>query len=491
MSRIVPDAQFVDEAVANLDAMDARLARFGPGADAQGVHAVFRHAHSVKGGAAAFGLDALAELMHLVESVLDGSRKSDALPDPSTTGLLREAVYAARQMLLDGGDADVMSTQDLAMQLRERAQVPEASAGARWRRITIRTHEAHAVSAAVTGLFSDIADLGELLSVRRGDGDEQVFEVRTVVGDDELLDLLAMHVERRNVAISAVLDSPTNARSQRVNQALVADTAVATVRVPAAQLRRLVQRARRLTDGGQPPLRRAARTATVSAAPDAMPAAADFGTWQSDVIALCRDLEQLASAPASTLFERVAPMLRRLSVRLHKQIEFAVRGGEVRVDRAVLQRLADPLMHLVRNACDHGIEAPEQRVLAGKSATGRIEVSAWREAGGIRISVRDDGAGLSRDNLLQAARALAIALPSSLDDKDVWQLVFAPGLSTTASISDVSGRGVGMDAVRRQIVDLKGEVSIMSAAGKGVCVTLSIPDDDIGQDPAFGPDAVG
>jgi two-component system chemotaxis sensor kinase CheA len=361
--------------------------------------------------------------------------------------------------------------QDLATRLHQQVQEPVRHREGRLRQITIRSAETDVVSAAVIGLFTDIAGLGELLSVDRGADGEQVFVVRTVAGDHELLDLLAMHVERRSVHIAAPADVMVP-MPVVVGRGAASQAVAASVRVDAGALRRLLLLARTLTRDS-----RASRVSVGREGP---------GQLQRSTEALCQGLEELCCAPASSLFERVPPLLERLSKQLDKQFALSLTGGDTRFERAVLQSLADPLIHLVRNACDHGIEPAQQRQAAGKPVAGRIDLSAWREPGRIRISVRDDGAGLSRDKVLHAARLRAIPVPDELDDDAVWQLVFAPGLSTAAGVSEVSGRGVGMDVVRSQVVAAGGDVSVTSSSGKGACVTMSIPDDG-----AMAPDAPG
>lgn len=462
---MLPDAIFLDEAIANLDAMDATLADFGSSDHLDAVHALFRHAHSIKGGASAFGLEAVVEIMHSIESSLDVARTSGVRPDSFTVGLLRDAVDAARHLLAGDGACDRSLAHDIAAQLRRRSHRPLAPRGGNLRRITIRSAETDVVSAAVIGFFTDIAGLGELLSVDSGAGGEQVFVVRTMVRDDELVDLLAMHVERANVLIAAVPDDPVFGKAIASGRVAGEGTDGASVRIDVDALQRLVLLARKLS--------------RAHAASGASGKGEERARWQKDLDVLCRGLEDLGRAPVSMLFGRIPQLLSRLSGQLGKQFELSVTGDDIRVDRAVLQRLADPLMHLVRNACDHGIEMAAQRMAAGKARAGQIGLSAWHEPGWVRISVRDDGAGLSREKLLNAARARAIPLPVGVDDQAVWQLVFAPGLSTAHTLSEVSGRGVGMDAVRRQVASIGGAVSITSSAGKGVCVTMSIPVDDM------------
>ncbi|MCZ4313701.1 ATP-binding protein [Comamonadaceae bacterium G21597-S1] len=469
-----PDSLFLDEAFASLDAMDLDVGRFDVDPDA--VNAVFRRAHSVKGGAAAFGLEAVAELMHQVESVLDGIRKSGVAPDSATSDLLREAVGAAREMLAGGSPLQDPRVQALMQRLRRQQDDAGALRGGRVRRIVIRSPETEVVFAAVTGLFADIAGLGELLSVENANADEQVFTVRTAAGDDELRDLLAMHMDLRCVTIGGSTGLPVRARATMASPAaeprdMPADTR-ATVRVDASELRRLVLLARDLAQD-------IASHAEGARGRDGSEAdqngKAGVGHWRSAAGSLHQGLESLASAPMSMVFEHVTAQIRRLSERLGKQFTLEARGDEVRIDRLVLQRLSDPLMHLVRNACDHGIERSDQRLALGKPVQGRIAISAWIEDGWLRIAVRDDGQGLSREQVMLAARQRGVPVAADMDDDQVWPLVFAPGLTTAAGVSDVSGRGVGMDAVRRQVVALGGDVTIASVAGQGACVTMAIP----------------
>lgn len=475
-----PDSLFLDEAFASLDAMDRDVGRFD--VDPEAVNAVFRRAHSVKGGAAAFGLEAVAELMHQVESVLDGIRKSGVAPDRATADLLREAVGAARELLAGGSPSQVPQMQALMQRLRRHEDDAGGFGAGRVRRIVVRSPETDVVSAAVTGLFADIAGLGELLSVENVNGDEQVFTVRTAAGDGELRDLLAMHMDLRCVTIggatgaTGVTGSPAGAPAAMASPAAESRNMPATmresVRVDAGELRRLVQLARELAQdiGGHA---EGARGRDGSGEGDK--GKAGVGHWRSAAGHLHQGLESLASAPMSMVFEHVSAQIRRLSERLGKPFTLEVQGEEVRIDRLVVQRLSDPLMHLVRNACDHGIERSDQRLALGKPAQGRIAISAWIEDGWLRIAVRDDGQGLSREQVMQAARQRGVPVSADWEDDKVWPLVFAPGLTTASGVSEVSGRGVGMDAVRRQIVALGGDVVIASVAGQGACVTMAIP----------------
>jgi len=180
--------------------------------------------------------------------------------------------------------------------------------------------------------------------------------------------------------------------------------------------------------------------------------------------------------PISTVFTRFPRLVRELSQRFGKEVEFKVSGEATEFDRGLIEKITDPLTHLVRNAIDHGIEAPERRMAAGKARSGTIWLSASQKGGSIVIEVRDDGAGLNRKRILERAAERGMRIDPSVTDEEVWQLIFDAGFSTAESVTDVSGRGVGMDVVRRNIQVLGGgKVVLASIEGAGTTVTVSVP----------------
>jgi two-component system, chemotaxis family, sensor kinase CheA len=192
-----------------------------------------------------------------------------------------------------------------------------------------------------------------------------------------------------------------------------------------------------------------------------------------------RDLQEsvmsIRMIPMSMVFSRFPRMLRDLAAKLGKQVNFVTVGDATELDKGLVEKITDPLTHLVRNSCDHGIETPAERLAKGKSETGTLTLSASHQGGTIVIEVRDDGKGLSRDKLLKKARERGIDAPDSMSDADVWGLIFAPGFSTADVVTDVSGRGVGMDVVKKNITSLGGTVEIDSAEGYGMSVKVRLP----------------
>ena len=192
-----------------------------------------------------------------------------------------------------------------------------------------------------------------------------------------------------------------------------------------------------------------------------------------------RDLQEsvmsIRMIPMSIVFNRFPRMLRELANRLGKKVDFVTKGEATELDKGMVEKITDPLTHLVRNSCDHGIETPEERLAKGKSAQGTISLSASHQGGSIVIEVRDDGRGLSREKLLSKARERGIDAPDSLSNTEVWNLIFEPGFSTAEAVTDVSGRGVGMDVVKRNIISLGGSVEVDSAEGHGMSVKVRLP----------------
>lgn len=192
-----------------------------------------------------------------------------------------------------------------------------------------------------------------------------------------------------------------------------------------------------------------------------------------------RDLQEsvmsIRMIPMSTVFSRFPRMLRDLAGKLGKKVDFVTQGEATELDKGLVEKITDPLTHLVRNSCDHGIELPAERLAHGKPEQGTITLSASHQGGSIVIEVRDDGRGLSRDKLINKARQRGIDAPDSMTDAEVWNLIFEPGFSTADVVTDVSGRGVGMDVVKKNIAAAGGTVEIESAAGCGMRVSVRLP----------------
>ncbi|MBT3134378.1 chemotaxis protein CheW [Alteromonas sp. ALT199] len=179
--------------------------------------------------------------------------------------------------------------------------------------------------------------------------------------------------------------------------------------------------------------------------------------------------------PLTATFNRFPRLVRDLAGKLGKQVELVLQGGSTEIDKSLIEKIVDPLTHLVRNSIDHGIEIPEKRTAAGKPEKGTVILSAEQKGGSIIISIIDDGGGLHRDKILDKARSNGLTVSDDMPDSEVWQLIFQPGFSTAEAITDVSGRGVGMDVVRRNIESIGGRIDIESSAGEGSAFFIHLP----------------
>jgi len=208
----------------------------------------------------------------------------------------------------------------------------------------------------------------------------------------------------------------------------------------------------------------------------------DFERLQERLQQLERNTRELQESvmsirmlPVSSVFSRFPRLVRDLAGKLNKQIELRTIGEGTEIDRGVIEKITDPLTHLIRNSVDHGIESIEERIAAGKPAKGLVTLTACHQGGSVVIEIKDDGRGLNREKLLAKAIERQVPVPENPTDQDIWQLIFAPGFSTAETVTDVSGRGVGMDVVRRNIEQLGGRVELSSMTGKGTTISIRLP----------------
>jgi len=184
----------------------------------------------------------------------------------------------------------------------------------------------------------------------------------------------------------------------------------------------------------------------------------------------------MRAQPVKTVFQRMPRLVRELSTKTGKNVRLEMSGENTEIDKTIIERLSDPLTHVIRNSVDHGIESPADRVAAGKNEIGTIRLSASHRGGRIVIEVKDDGAGINNERVLKKARERGLIDPNaSLSEDEISNLIFMPGFSTAEAISDISGRGVGMDVVRRNILDIGGRISLKSDPGRGLTMQLSLP----------------
>ena len=543
---------FFEEAGENLETLEQKLLTLDiENADDEELNAIFRCAHSVKGGAATFGFTDVAELTHQMETLLDKLRRHELAPNAAMVDVLLASGDALKAQLgrHQGNGQAAVDTSELLQSIRllVNGQAPAAAVRAAVTAATAAAPQAPAaaiprtqraleltvgpltdLSAAdnLVDLFKEITDLGTIEALDGGRGEEGLrrFKVLTTSTDDDLLDLFSFHIAREQVRLaplSAGYGFHANAPGAPAAEAARPDVGFGFFDdAPGAPGRAQPKPASDATSPVSAPVpvavapRAAAAKVEKAIAPEsstlrvsvekvdqlinlvgelvitqAMLAqnskGLDSGINQQMLSGLAdldrntRDLQEAVMSirmiPMSLVFNRFPRMLRDLAGKLGKKVELVQVGEATELDKGLVEKITDPLTHLVRNSCDHGIEMPAERLAKGKSEHGTVTLIASHQGGSIVIEVRDDGKGLNRDKLLSKARERGLEVADGMSDPDVFGLIFAPGFSTADEVTDVSGRGVGMDVVKRNITALGGTVEIDSAEGYGMTVRVRLP----------------
>lgn len=516
---------FFEEAAENLQRMEQLLLALDPAAvDDETLNAIFRVAHSIKGGAATFGFSEVAELSHEMETLLDRLRRHELAPTPPMVDvLLRGGDALWGQLSFRQGQApESPSTQALVADIRQLARLSSApaapepkpsvaqlpvrapvAAGQRELEVRIGPLEQGGAANHLHELFEEIPGLGEMRPLDFGEAVDGMrrFSVTTGCTDSELLDLFSFHVDRKLVHLSVLglgygfHEGNPGAPSEEVQRA-VANAALAPAPPPPAPVAAATR-----SGGAGASVDATTLRVSVDKVDQLINLVGELVITQAMLIQSSRALDPVAHQallssislvernsrdlqdavmsirmiPMSAVFSRFPRMLRDLSSKLGKQVELVTIGEATELDKGLVEKITDPLTHLVRNSCDHGIELPQVRTQSGKPPHGTITLSAWHQGGSVVIEVRDDGKGLSREKLLSKARERGLPAPDSLTDTQVWNLIFEPGFSTAEVVTDVSGRGVGMDVVKKNITGLGGRVEIDSAPGCGMSVKVRLP----------------
>lgn len=509
-------ATFFEESREGLEAMEAGLLSLEQGSrDGDLINSIFRAAHSIKGGSATFGFDAIAGLTHVLETLLDELRAGQRAVSPPAVDAMLASVDVLRALLAEaehGTPADPAAVQAIKDRLNavlSGQDAPAASAPA-----AAPTAEAEpdgwkigftpAPSLFMSGndplrILRELEHLGPLevaCRLERLPGFEQidpleaylawdlgligkvprsaVDDVFAWVVDDCELDIRPMQrdaVPVEAVAVAAQAAPATAAAAQPAAAAAANDAPETSIRVSVDKIDGLINLVGELVITQ-------AMLKQVSGVLD--PAQCERLFAGLDLLERnTRDLQEavigVRMLPVDAVFRRFPRLVRDLSARLGKQVRLRTIGEGTELDKGLIERIADPLVHLVRNSIDHGLEMPDVRAQAGKDETGTITLAASHQGGHIVIEVSDDGRGLNRDRILAKAHERCLAVPENPTDAQVWDLIFQPGFSTAEQVTDLSGRGVGMDVVRRNIQALGGEVQLESATGQGTRVVIRLP----------------
>jgi two-component system chemotaxis sensor kinase CheA len=486
--------------------------------DAEQLNAIFRAAHSIKGGAATFGFTALTDTTHLLETLLDRARHGQlSLSAPmidaflETKDALQEQLTAyqagkepepervahicavLQQLALENGAAEgapahtpVPAPAPVAAKPAPAEPMPAGALRVRFSRLS---------DSECDLLADELGNLGTLLSRTRA-GDQLTVMLETTCSPDDIVAVCCFVIDESQIEITQI-----------TREAAAPEAAARIAEAPAAAAAEIAQAAapKPVPGTGAPAAASAKESSSIrvdvekvdqlinlvgelvitqsmltQAATMLDPVAYErFLSGLGHLERNARDLQEsvmsIRMMPMDYVFSRFPRVIRDVSAKLGKQVRLDTYGKETELDKGLIERIVDPLTHLVRNSLDHGIETPEQRLAKGKDATGQLLLSAQHHGGNIVIEVSDDGAGLHRGKILAKARQQGLAVSDSMPDDEVWQLIFAPGFSTAEQVTDISGRGVGMDVVKRNIQEMGGHVEISSREGRGTTTRIVLP----------------
>lgn len=538
--------------------------------DAEDLNAIFRTAHSIKGGASTFGLTDMSEVTHVLESLLDRIRKGEmALTSQHLDAFLaakdilkmqldghrngaevdQEAVANVRMMLHDLSEGVIVAShQPVVPSFLHAEQKQEVREGAHRYKIELPETPKRDVDALVDELgllgrvsvtplaggrsaliimtHEGIDDIVAICSFVLNPEDLKIFEAPPLTPEQRAIEAAerARIEEEQGYGFfdpSDPVDAPQLEQSDdergygffqpieqiRREAGIVAETPAPVVvekRPEALEISEVAaekKAARKAVDGAHAHGESSSIRVSIEKVDQLINLVGELVITQamieqrsdgldpmvhqrllasvSQLTRNTRDLQEAVMSirmmPMDFVFSRFPRMVRDLASKLGKKVDFITNGAATELDKGLIERIVDPLTHLVRNSIDHGIEMPAARVAAGKSESGRLFLSAAHQGGNIVIEVADDGGGLNREKILAKARQNGLPVSENMSDAEVWQLIFAPGFSTADTVTDVSGRGVGMDVVKRNITQMGGTIDIRSAKGFGTTILISLP----------------
>lgn len=526
-------AIFFEETQDHLDGVESILLRLQPGQPCPDeLNAIFRAVHSIKGSAAMLGCADMAALAHLQENLLDVLRKDER---PLEAGdveamlkagdVVRAQALCHRGVLQEAPDAAPAETLLRTQLARPRTDAKGARSGPVVRRfaVLLTPLEQPIADEELEMMLTGLAEMGRVSEtlVDNSAGGSIAFQVELEGTASDLHSVLSLLVPPELISIekmdagepaaaAAAPATPPLLPSHELGDELFVDPDEFRRKreaQPAPQAESVQAAAATPVELPEPSLLQTHDTGFIRVATEkidllvnlvgelviteamltrsgahAQAGAAGLGLSEKGLADLSRHTRNLQEAvlairmlPISNAFSRFPRLVHELSARLGKQVELRFAGETTELDRGLIEKISDPLTHLVRNAIDHGLETPEVREAAGKPPVGTLRLAARQRGGSIVIEVSDDGRGLDRERILASAAKRGLRVAEDATDEELWQLVFEPGFSTAEQVTELSGRGVGMDVVKRNIQALGGHIELASAAGWGTTVTVSVP----------------
>ncbi|ELE9011518.1 chemotaxis protein CheA [Enterobacter cloacae] len=461
--------------------------------DPEPLNAIFRAAHSLKGGAATFGFTALQETTHLLENLLDQARAGERTLSRSIINLFLECkdiMQAQLEAYQSSQEPDEARYRYICEALREIAlegqqpvtpaePAPASASTTQETETTLVVTLRNVGAREQTTLRDELTNMGEVTDVK-ATSDSMTVTLQTTASAEDITAVLCFVLDSKQIEIRSAEATPPVPTPAALPQTVIkkappapraASQESGSIRVAVSKVDQIINQVGEL-------IITQAMLSQLSKTLD--PASYDLlsgcvAQMERNTRELQESVMSIRMMPMDYVFSRFPRLVHDLGARLNKEVELTLKGGSAELDKSLIERIIDPLTHLVRNSLDHGIEEKEVRAAKGKPVTGNLTLSAEHHGGNIVIEVSDDGAGLNREKILAKARSQGMTISDTMSDDDVWMLIFAAGFSTAESVTDVSGRGVGMDVVRRNILAMGGHVDVLSTPGAGTTIRIILP----------------
>jgi len=503
---------FFEEAGEHLASMESLLLALDvsdPSMD--DLNAIFRAAHSIKGGAGTFGFTDMTEVTHVLETLLDKLRKQEMHLTTEMVDVFLQAGDAISMQLaahrgegevdqaeiktvcdklerlssVQGGAAAQKQNADTATAIKNPEKSKKSGKSKKSEeKLAAQEHDDYGFFDAIPapasddgyGFFND--DPAALAQDNRGygffeDTPQQVAEIESQQGYGFFTAPPVPAATQEKIA-AVNIETPATTEvhpARRAADKATAATAESSIRVSIEKVDQLINLVGELVIT-QAMLAQSASLLDMAAIEQLQ---SGLNTLERNTRDIQESIMSVRMLPISFVFSRFPRVVRDVAGKLNKQVELKTLGESTELDKALIEKIADPLTHLIRNSLDHGIEMPEKRIAAGKPAHGTITLNAFHQGGNIVIEVSDDGGGLNRGKILSKAKERGLPVSDSMSDEAVWMLIFEAGFSTADVVTDVSGRGVGMDVVKRNIADMGGRVELSSSDGHGTRTTIRLP----------------
>ncbi|NQZ48851.1 MAG: chemotaxis protein CheA [Moritella sp.] len=517
---------FIEECLEGLEVMEAELLKLHPGSvDSEVINTIFRVAHSIKGGAGTFGFHQLTAFTHVAETLLDDLRAEKLTLIDAHINLFLQTVDCLRawiQLLADDSESIPDAAESLKQQYNQFLQLdvnqdvlstgddplakPPVMKGlddGDWLIHFVPGQDILKQGNEPRLIFAELQDMGELKVMPKLDNipswnnlspediyvtwdlelisqvsEAQIKEAFEWVEDESTIIITAPSTRSQSIASEALAtdnkmlaeSKPSPVTTNKITKTKSPETN--SIRVSIDKVDALINMVGELVIT-QAMLEELGQDFSVEKLPELKKGLTQLSQHTREMQDSVMKIRML---PIQFAFNRIPRMVRDLTAQLGKNVVLRIHGEETELDKIMLEKLSDPIVHLVRNALDHGIETIDERKLAGKSDVAYLDINAFHQGGEIIVEIRDDGRGLNRDKIHAKAIEKGIANKDQrYSDNQIDEFIFSPGFSTVETVSDISGRGVGMDVVKRNIESLGGDIKIESTAGEGSCFSIRLP----------------